>query len=73
MNDPTTSISSERHLAVDLHKHYLVVGGVNGQQDIVVPAKRWWRIAYRVSCIAITSCRRRASCSGKAIGRGGQA
>jgi transposase len=40
MNNPTTSTPTKRHLAVDLHKHYLVVGGVNTRQEIVVPAKR---------------------------------
>lgn len=35
-----TPTSTDRHLAVDLHKHYLVVGGVNGQQEIVLSPKR---------------------------------
>ena len=30
----------ERHLAVDLHKHYLVVGGVNTRQEVVLPPRR---------------------------------
>jgi transposase len=40
MNNRTTSIPSKRHLAVDLHKHYLVVGGVNAQQEVVLPPRR---------------------------------
>jgi hypothetical protein len=31
----------ERHLAVDLHKHYLVIGGVNARQEVVLSP---WRI-----------------------------
>ncbi len=34
------SSSIERHLAVDLHKHYLVVGGVNTRQEVVLPPRR---------------------------------
>ena len=30
----------ERHLAVDLHKHYLVLGGVNTRQEIVLSPRR---------------------------------
>ncbi len=30
----------ERHLAVDLHKHYLVIGGVNAHQEVVLPLRR---------------------------------
>ena len=38
----TQSISPtvERHLAVDLHKHYLVIGGVNARQEVVLPPRR---------------------------------
>ncbi len=38
----TQSIFStiERHLAVDLHKHYLVIGGVNARQEVVLPPRR---------------------------------
>jgi transposase len=38
----TQSISStvERHLAVDLHKHYLVIGGVNARQEVVLSPRR---------------------------------
>ena len=34
------SQSVERHLAVDLHKHYLVIGGVNAQQEVVLSPRR---------------------------------
>src|SRR5574341_1656888 len=34
------SSSMERHWAVDLHKHYLVVGGVNAHQEVVLPPRR---------------------------------
>jgi transposase len=30
----------ERHLAVDLHKHYLVIGGVNARQEVVLSPRR---------------------------------
>lgn len=40
MKPVTSSIPIDRHLAVDLHKHYLVVGGVNSQQEIVLPPRR---------------------------------
>ena len=33
-------LPSERYLGIDLHKHYLVVGGVNAKQDIVLPPRR---------------------------------
>jgi transposase len=40
----------ERHLAVDLHKHYLVIGGVNARQEVVlaprrIPLDEWLRWA----------------------------
>jgi len=34
------SLPIARYLAVDLHKHYLVVGGVNAQQEVVLPPQR---------------------------------
>ena len=34
------SSSIDRHLAVDLHKHYLVVGGVNSHQEVVLSPRR---------------------------------
>ena len=30
----------ERHLAVDLHKHYLVIGGVDARQEVVLSPRR---------------------------------
>ena len=32
--------SYERYLAVDLHKHYVVIGGLNAQQEIVLLPRR---------------------------------
>jgi transposase len=40
MNTQTVS-SYERYLALDVHKHYLVAGGVNAQQEIVMPPRRF--------------------------------
>lgn len=40
MKDPPISIPWERYLAVDLHKHYLVIGGVNAHQEIVLGPRR---------------------------------
>lgn len=34
---PTTF---ERYLALDIHKHYVVVGGVNAQQQVILPPRR---------------------------------
>jgi hypothetical protein len=39
MTQPVAS-SAERHLAVDLHKHYLVIGGVNARQAVVLSPRR---------------------------------
>jgi transposase len=39
MSPPFPS-SYERYLAVDLHKHYVVVGGLNAHQEIVLPLRR---------------------------------
>ncbi|HLE29232.1 MAG TPA: transposase [Anaerolineales bacterium] len=38
----STSISLpiERYLGIDLHKHYLVIGGVNAKQEVVLPPRR---------------------------------
>lgn len=36
----TSPPSFERYLAVDLHKHYVVVGGLNARQEIVLPPRR---------------------------------
>jgi transposase len=40
MKDSPGSGPWHRYLAVDLHKHYLVIGGVNAQQEIVLGARR---------------------------------
>lgn len=40
MNSQPSSTPIERYLAVDLHKHYVVVGGVNAQQQVVLPPRR---------------------------------
>lgn len=32
--------SFERYLAVDLHKHYVVIGGLNARQEIVLAPRR---------------------------------
>ena len=34
------SVPIERYLGIDLHKHYLVVGGVNAKQEIVLSPRR---------------------------------
>jgi transposase len=34
------SLRIERHIAVDLHKHYVVVGGVNAHQEVVLSPRR---------------------------------
>lgn len=39
MSEPTAP-KYERYLALDVHKHYLVVGGVNAQQQVVLPPRR---------------------------------
>ena len=39
MNSPAKS-TSQRFLALDLHKHYLVVGGVNFRQQVVLNPRR---------------------------------
>ena len=35
-----SSLPIERYLGIDLHKHYLVIGGVNAKQAIVLPPRR---------------------------------
>jgi len=40
MNPQTPSIPIERFLAVDLHKYYVVVGGVSAQQQVILPPRR---------------------------------
>lgn len=39
MSPPILS-SYERYLAVDLHKHYVVVGGLNAQMVVILPPRR---------------------------------
>ena len=55
MNDSTVSSPWNRSLAVDLHKHYLVIGGVNAHQEVVLGPRRldladWpkWAQAHRL-------------------------
>jgi transposase len=38
--DPCIPSSYERYLAVDLHKHYVVIGGLNARQEIIMPTRR---------------------------------
>jgi transposase len=40
MTDPQNSSNFKRYLAIDAHKHYVVVGGLNAQLEIVLPARR---------------------------------
>jgi transposase len=40
MKTETASITETRYLGVDLHKHYLVIGGVNARQEVVLPPRR---------------------------------
>jgi transposase len=37
---PPVASSYERYLAVDLHKHYVVVGGLNAQMAVILPPRR---------------------------------
>lgn len=38
--DSTSSSEETRYLGIDLHKHYLVIGGVNLRQEVVLPPRR---------------------------------
>jgi transposase len=40
MSDPPISSTFQRYLAIDAHKHYVVVGGLNASLEIVLPARR---------------------------------
>lgn len=40
MKAEATSTGEQRYLGVDLHKHYVVIGGVNAQQTVVLPPRR---------------------------------
>jgi transposase len=39
MNSPTQQVI-QRYIAIDAHKHYLVIGGLNAQMEIVLPLQR---------------------------------
>ena len=38
--DSPAPATFERYLALDIHKHYVVVGGVNAQQQVILPPRR---------------------------------
>ena len=38
--NPVSPPSFERYLAVDLHKRYVVIGGLNARQEVVLPLRR---------------------------------
>jgi hypothetical protein len=40
MKAEATSTGDRRYLGVDLHKHYVVIGGVNAHQTVVLPPRR---------------------------------
>ncbi|MCL6512032.1 MAG: hypothetical protein K6U78_15280 [Anaerolineae bacterium] len=40
MNHASPSITETRYLGGDLHKHYLVIGGVTARQKLVLPPRR---------------------------------
>ena len=40
MTSPPQTTPFERYLAIDAHKQYVVVGGLNAQQEIVLPVRR---------------------------------
>lgn len=40
MEQTATSTTETRYLGVDLHKHYLVIGGVNARQEVVLVPRR---------------------------------
>jgi transposase len=40
MKPLSITIPNTRFIAIDLHKHYTVVGGVNAQQQIILPPRR---------------------------------
>jgi len=40
MNDEPISIPIERYIAIDAHKHYVMVGGLNARQETVLPSRR---------------------------------
>jgi transposase len=40
MNEEPISIPILRYIAIDAHKHYVMVGGMNARQETVLPARR---------------------------------
>jgi hypothetical protein len=40
MNPPSPAIPVTRFIAIDLHKRYAVIGGVNAQQQVILPPRR---------------------------------
>ena len=40
MNDEPISIPIERYIAIDAHKYYVMVGGLNARQETVLPTRR---------------------------------
>jgi len=40
MNPPSPAMPVTRFIAIDLHKRYVVIGGVNAQQRVVLPPRR---------------------------------
>ena len=38
MNDETNSSTILQYIAIDTHKHYVMVGGMNARQLMVLPA-----------------------------------
>lgn len=40
MSEDPITIPIERYIAIDAHKHYLMVGGLNAQQETVLPTRR---------------------------------
>jgi len=37
---PPLPASYERYLAVDLHKHYVVIGGLSARQEVILQPRR---------------------------------
>ncbi len=40
MSEDPISIPIERYIAIDAHKHYVMVGGLNARQEVVLPTHR---------------------------------
>jgi transposase len=40
MSEEPNSIPIERYIAIDAHKHYVMVGGLNARQETVLPTRR---------------------------------